>query len=311
MGRGLILIVAYNDDLHAKAVFDILTRRQVPVEWVDFVSLNKGLYLTFTLTDTTDVSLVTLTGKKIMLSEVETIWWRRPGRPCDDMDLDEETRGFVRAEWEHFIEGLEAFSSVRWVNPPEANRLANRKAFQLVAARAEGLRVPRTIMTNDAQAIRELVAKEIPLIYKRIGTAPRPLTATKALQSADLERLDILCNCPAIFQEYIDAQFDIRVTAIGTDLYAAEIDSQSGHSPLDWRFDHTVSFRPHTLDSITSARLCALLRRLGLVYGAIDLRVTSEGEYVFLEVNPSGQYLFVELLTQMQLSEHMAEFLAN
>ena len=133
MGRGLILIVAYNDDLHAKAVFDILTRRQVPVEWVDFVSLNKGLYLTFTLTDTTDVSLVTLTGKKIMLSEVETIWWRRPGRPCDDMDLDEETRGFVRAEWEHFIEGLEAFSSVRWVNPPEANRLANRKAFQLVS----------------------------------------------------------------------------------------------------------------------------------------------------------------------------------
>ena len=53
------------------------------------------------------------------------------------------------------------------------------------------------------------------------------------------------------------------------------------------------------------------MRRLGLAYGAIDLRVTSEGEYVFLEVNPSGQYLFVELLTQMKLSEYMAEFLAN
>ena len=42
-----------------------------------------------------------------------------------------------------------------------------------------------------------------------------------------------------------------------------------------------------------------------------DLRLTSGGEYVFLEVNPSGQYLFIELLTQIPLSERMAEFLAN
>ena len=151
--RGLILIVAYDDDLHAQAVFHILSHRQIPVEWVDFRSLNKGLTLTLTLADTADALLVTLNGKKIRLSEVDTVWWRRPRRPDDDKSFDEETRGFVRGEWEHFIEGLEAFSCVRWINPPEANRLANRKAFQLVAARAEGLRVPRTIMTNDAQAV--------------------------------------------------------------------------------------------------------------------------------------------------------------
>jgi D-alanine-D-alanine ligase-like ATP-grasp enzyme len=53
------------------------------------------------------------------------------------------------------------------------------------------------------------------------------------------------------------------------------------------------------------------MRRLGLVYSAIDLRLTPEGEYVFLEINPSGQYLFIELLTQMPLSKHMANFLAG
>jgi hypothetical protein len=53
------------------------------------------------------------------------------------------------------------------------------------------------------------------------------------------------------------------------------------------------------------------MQHLGLVYGAIDLRLTPENEYVFLEVNPSGQYLFVELLTGVPLSDRMAHCLAH
>ena len=30
-----------------------------------------------------------------------------------------------------------------------------------------------------------------------------------------------------------------------------------------------------------------------LRFGAIDLRVTPDGEHVFLEVNPAGEYLFI------------------
>ena len=52
------------------------------------------------------------------------------------------------------------------------------------------------------------------------------------------------------------------------------------------------------------------MKRLNLLYGAIDLRLTPEGEYVFLEVNPGGQYLFVELLGGVNLSERFAHFLA-
>jgi hypothetical protein len=41
-------------------------------------------------------------------------------------------------------------------------------------------------------------------------------------------------------------------------------------------------------------RLLALMGQLRLVYGAIDMRLTPEGRYVFLEINPAGQWLFVE-----------------
>jgi hypothetical protein len=306
-----ILIVAPGNDLHAHAVVEALTRRHMAVEWVDFAALNKNLRLTHTLDGVPDARLVTPTGRTISLSAVKTIWWRRPYSPSDDVTFSEEVRTFVRGEWEHFIGGIEAFVSARWVNSPAANRLASRKGLQLVVAQKEGLRVPRTVITNDPEAVRTFARENPSLIYKRLGPAPRPITATKPLLPADLERLDTLCNCPAIFQEHIEARLDIRVTAIGTNLYAAEIDSQSGESPLDWRFDHTVPFRPHTLDSETSRRLRTLMQRLGLLYGAIDLRLTPQDEYVFLEINPNGQYLFIELLTQMPLSERMAEFLSD
>ena len=267
--------------------------------------------MALSIEDTAEAAVVMPRGGAVQIESVHTVWWRRPRIPDPSDDLDAETREFVTSEWEHFLGSLEAVIPARWVNPPAASRVAARKVHQAVAAREVGLSVPRTVVTNDPEAVRTLAAEGTPLIYKRLGTAFRPLTATKELRSSDLERLDVLPNCPAIFQDRVDARLDIRVTIMGTEVFGAEIDSQSGSSPLDWRFDHTVPFRPHQLDDTVAAQLLALMERLGLVFGAIDLRLTPDGEYVFLEINPGGQYLFVELLGGVNLSERFAEFLSS
>jgi glutathione synthase/RimK-type ligase-like ATP-grasp enzyme len=49
--------------------------------------------------------------------------------------------------------------------------------------------------------------------------------------------------------------------------------------------------------------------RLGLVYGAIDMRLTPEGEYVFLEINPTGQWLFIEAATGQPIAAAFADLL--
>ena len=54
-----------------------------------------------------------------------------------------------------------------------------------------------------------------------------------------------------------------------------------------------------------------LVRRLGLAYGAIDLVLTPDGRYVFLEINPNGQYLWIEQLTGLPISEAIAEWLMH
>jgi glutathione synthase/RimK-type ligase-like ATP-grasp enzyme len=304
-----VLIVAPANDFHAAAVVTVLKRRHVATEWIDTAELNKALRLNCSLDDSVSASL-TLPGRRLSLSDFGTVWWRRPRCPANNENLDENHREFVRNEWEHFLGALEVFVPARWVNPPGASYLADRKARQLAMAHALGLRVPRTAISNDADTVRSLAAEGVPLIYKSIGNGAHPVTITRPLLSADLERLDVLHNCPAIFQERIEARADIRVTAMGDSLYAAEIDSQAGDARLDWRLDHSVAMRPHRLDTQTETRLTGLMKSLGLAYGAIDLRLTPQGEYVFLEVNPGGQFLFLELVAGMPLSELMADFLA-
>ncbi len=311
MNTAPVLIVAFAGDLHAAAVAELLGRRKVPVERVDTAELNRSVRLSCTLNGIAAATFTLAGGRRISLSDFGTIWWRRPRRPENDSVTDETTREYLRSEWEHFLGGLESFTDARWVNPPGSNYLANRKALQLVTANFVGLRVPRTAMTNDPDTVQELVQEGVNLIYKRIGSAARPVTITRPLLPEDMGRLSSLPLCPAIFQERIDARLDIRVTMMGGNLYAAEIDSQSGDARLDWRLDHSVPMRPHALDARTAGMLFDLMKQLNLAYGAIDLRLTPEGEYVFLEVNPGGQFLFLELTAGLPLSEAMAVFLSG
>jgi D-alanine-D-alanine ligase-like ATP-grasp enzyme len=49
-----------------------------------------------------------------------------------------------------------------------------------------------------------------------------------------------------------------------------------------------------------------LMRIFGLQYGAVDFRVTPEGEHVFLEVNPAGEFLFISRRTGQPIAEAVA-----
>jgi len=43
-----------------------------------------------------------------------------------------------------------------------------------------------------------------------------------------------------------------------------------------------------------------------IVYGAVDMRRTTDGRYVFLEINPAGQWLFVEERTGQPMTDAFA-----
>ena len=123
--------------------------------------------------------------------------------------------------------------------------------------------------------------------------------------------LDAVRYAPVIFQEYVEAALDLRITVVGEEVFAAEILSQQTDYKVDMRMTmHEAEMRPHALPGAVADGLRALLREMGLAYGAVDMRLTPGGEYVFLEVNPAGQWLFVEERTRQPITDAMAAWMA-
>src|SRR5439155_11640005 len=85
----------------------------------------------------------------------------------------------------------------------------------------------------------------------------------------------------------------------------------TNHTKYDWRrYDlEQTPHLPHQLPDDVAQRCVALTERLGVRYGAVDLILTPDGRYVFLEINPNGQYLWIEELTGLPISDAIRDLL--
>src|SRR5260221_5932211 len=116
--------------------------------------------------------------------------------------------------------------------------------------------------------------------------------------------LDNVKLAPVIFQKYIPADVDLRITMIGEQIFPAAIHSQETEYKVDFRMTmEKARFEAVELPPKVVRMLRDLMKRLGLVYGAIDMRRTPKSEYVFLEINPAGQWLFVAKRTWQTIGD--------
>ena len=109
-------------------------------------------------------------------------------------------------------------------------------------------------------------------------------------------------------------RLELRITVVGQRVFAAEIHSQqSNHTRYDYRHydDNSTRYQPHTLPAEVAQRCLHLVARLGLYYGAIDMILTPDGRYVFLEINPNGQYLWIEQATRLPISDAICDLLLS
>jgi len=181
-----------------------------------------------------------------------------------------------------------------------------------------GFNVPPTTATNDEAAVRtftsgrQVIGKTVSSGYIDSPDGYRAVFTT-ALNTTDLDDLSGLCLSPVIFQEHIRKASDIRVTVIGGEVFAAEIMSQAHpSSSTDWRAteDPAIEHQCHNLPSKQKQQCLALVSRLGLEFGAIDLALTGDGQYIFFEINPNGEWLWLQYQLGFPIAEKIAQWLA-
>ncbi len=197
------------------------------------------------------------------------------------------------------------------------------KIHQLLIAHSLGFEIPDSLITNEPSAFLDFYrSKEGRLISKRVVDMTMKIDSqrlsafTHKVSSFDLLHASSLTHSPAVFQENIEKQVEVRVTVMGEKVFAVEIYSQrSERQSTDWRHYPVFGMKNyhgvHCLPREEEERCIAMISALGLRFGGIDLILHPSRGYVFLEVNPNAQWAWLEDVTGLPMVQAFADFLLD
>lgn len=255
------------------------------------------------------------------LGSVTAVWYRRVAIGQNiPRAMDVQLRRAAVDESRATVQGMIASLDTFHLDPVYRLRRAENKQLQLKIASEVGLEIPRTLITNDPEAVQRfardcthgIVMKTLSsfAIYEQ---GEQKVVFTNTLRAEHLAHLDELRYSPATFQERVPKALELRITIVGQRVFSASIDSQkSDKSRVDWRrdgFGLIDDWKPYALPAEVERRLLMLMRRLKLNYGAADVIVTPDGRHVFLEVNPVGEFFWLERHPGLPISSAIAELL--
>jgi len=261
--------------------------------------------------------------QEIDLARIAAVWIRRMdpgvGLPAN---LDPSYRDAARVQAERtfwdLLECVDAFQ----LDPPECLLRAPGKARQLQLARAMGLAIPRTLISNDARAVREF-ASTCPggLIVKVVDSSSLMQQTDRGLQPVyarrltadDLAHMEGLELCPMIFQELVPKRLELRITVVGSRVFTAALEPapvEDGIIDVRQMLGPERAFRAHAdLPEDIQAGLLAMLDRLELNFATFDVILTPDGRHVFLELNTVSYFDFVERSAGLPISAAIADLL--
>ena len=253
------------------------------------------------------------------LESDDVLWLRQPDTPADlqpDAKAASPSSDFF-ITLACMLENL----PVRCVNRYSASRLVRNKAVQLRLAAGAGLKVPETLIANSPAVVREFfdrnphqaICKAFAThVWQQQGSADVTVTETFSLDREDLPADDeVFTYAPAIYQEKVRKQFDVRAVLMGERVYSFAVRTPA--NSLDWRHDAALKKVAVELIATPAAVESGILRfaaAAGVCTGSLDLAVDHNGEWWFLEINEQGQFLWLDdFCPQAGLLEKFCAFL--
>lgn len=267
--------------------------------------------------------------KNIDLPDIKNVWFRRgylytysayelPENLSDatkDIDKHLDNEGKTLRLFLSY-----ALSEKQAVNSPESYNY--NKLIALHEAAKVGLKIPYTIVSNDGKTIRKFVNDSRGCITKCIQDISSISVGTEKTsigKIAEVEYDDITEESYwySLFQKEIPKKYELRVFFFLGKMYSMAIFSQlDDKSRLDFRDvdvngAHPNRMVPYRLPKDIKSKLNKLMKRLNLESGSIDIIVTPDNNFVFLEVNPVGQFNFVSELCNYSIEKNIAKYLAK
>ncbi|WP_462164353.1 hypothetical protein [Pseudoalteromonas xiamenensis] len=277
-------------------------------------------------------SIISVQNSEMELSDidntVDVVWLRRPSRAQLPEDIHDSDAIVAQREWKQFENSFfwGALLDADWINPIHSLYRAESKPIQLQVAKKIGFKTPITLFSNNPSKIRSFLSNLEKVVFKPftqglwISGDEVSTSVTTVITMESLPDDDILCLCPGIFQELIDKKYELRVTIMGHEIYAAKIVTEDlPKEQIDTRTAlNELPIVRYELPLEIKNKCLSFMKELNIVFGCFDFVVDKNGDYIFLEVNQMGQFLWLEernkdfnlldCFTNFIISENKREF---
>jgi len=314
----MILILSKPGDRDTDNVIEWLNFLNAPVIRINDEELMEGKCSFSYNIDFVENSYFENSMQKVFLKDISVVWCRKFGfldTYEKKLSLTRDLTDFLYNEFNALRDLiLNLLENKKWLFK---RNLWNSKLEVLNEAKRVGLNIPKTIITTERNNLN-LFLKENNnfIITKPIHEAMHVQLPNSAISLSTKEIGNVKglnkCFSPSLFQEYVEKEIELRVFYIMGKFYSMAIFSQSNpQTQLDFRafdWNNPNRFVPYQLPKSIEEKIDLLMKNLKINTGSIDLiKSRKNGDYYFLEVNPSGQFGMTAFPCNFPLHKIVAE----
>jgi hypothetical protein len=331
----VILIITNKGDIHCNPVIKHLQRNGDKYFRLNTESLLTDYLISFSYKDqSVDLHIENkINGKTLSSNEVISVWERRPNSPVlpeinnEKIKLVVEDEANELTKWiRHFFINCRMIGSSVWDRPNESKLRQMDLASRVINELRSEIKLPHTLLTNSKKDLEQFSNNKKEIVLKPISAdglmlddkLEIPFTSRKVnSKNINVITQDDLELCPSFMQEYVEKNYELRITVIGEKILCCKIDSQKlpkGNGREDWRegYEHGLSEVEEWIDCPDEIQefIILYMQKMNLNFGCFDFIYAKNNSFYFLECNPNGQWMWLEEDLGIPISESIANFLA-
>ncbi len=242
---------------------------------------------------------------RISSENILSIYYRKPAFP-DTSDFDLEYRRIINSDILSIVDGIvNSFSGVVLTKPQILRRTEN-KIFQLIYAQKNAILTPKSFIGNNS--FFECINN--PRVIKPISigkiTTENGISVIQTNIMHENDEYDDIELTPIYVQEYVEKDYEVRITVVDDEFYAVKIISDN---LIDWRAGDNNRYE--LIDTPPEVKKCVkkMMCDFKLRFGAVDYVVDKAGKWYFLEINPNGQWQWLECNLKLTISDSIINLL--